>query len=123
MEEDKRLFTRVPFVIRVTLTQNQQLWLGHVVDISFNGMLVNSRTPFTFDAKTPVIAEITFENGSVFKVKTEQAHHRNELYGFRFLEMDLDSMTHLRNLMLLNLGDVDQCERELETLFGTHQAS
>ena len=120
MHPEKRLFTRVPFVTRVTLTQDQQLWLGHVVDISFKGMLINSRTPFTFNQNKPVITEISFDNGSSLRAKTRQAHQNGQVYGFEFVEIDVDSMTHLRNIIMRNLGDEQACERELLALFSSN---
>jgi len=38
-------------------------------------------------------------------------------YGFRFDEVDIDTLTHLRRLVELNLGDEAMLERELEHLF------
>ncbi len=119
--QEKRQFTRVSFVTQVKLSQDEQLWLGHVVDISFKGILVNSRTPFTFNSEKPVTAEISFDNGTSMKIKSEQAHTNGQFYGFRFLEMDVDGMTHLRNIIMRNLGDDAACERELISLFSYHQ--
>jgi hypothetical protein len=119
--ENKRQFTRVPFVTQVTLIQGEQLWLGHVLDISFKGILVSSSTPFTFDETKPVNAEISFDNGTSMKIKAKQSHTNGKLFGFRFLEMDVDGMTHLRNIIMLNLGDDAACERELISLFSYHQ--
>jgi hypothetical protein len=119
--EEKRQFTRVSFVTQVKLSQGEQLWLGHVVDISFKGILVNSRAPLTFDKNEAVNAEIFFENGLSMKVKAKEAHHNGPLYGFNFLELDVDGMTHLRNIIMHNLGDESACERELISLFSYHQ--
>ena len=119
--EEKRQFPRVPFVTQVKLSQGQQLWLVHVVDISFKGILINSATPFTFDSEEPVIAEISFDNGISMRIKVRQAHCNGQFFGFEFLEVDVDGMTHLRNLIMLNLGDDAACERELIALFSYHQ--
>ena len=119
--EEKRQYTRVSFVTQVKLSQGEQLWLGHVVDISFKGILVTSRTPFTFDDEQPVVAEISFDNGTSMKIKSMQTHQNGQFYGFRFLEIDVDGMAHLRNIIMLNLGDDAACERELITLFSYHQ--
>ena len=34
--------------------------------------------------------------------------------------IDIDSISHLRRLIELNIGDADACERELYELVGTH---
>lgn len=119
--EEKRQFTRVSFVTEVKLTQGDQIWLGHVVDISFKGILVSSRSPFKFDNNHPIIAEISFENNTSMHIKVEEAHNNGQFYGFRFLEFDVDGMTHLRNIIMHNLGDESACERELISLFSYHQ--
>ncbi|MGH1485714.1 MAG: PilZ domain-containing protein [Cellvibrionaceae bacterium] len=119
--DEKRQFTRVPFVTQVRLSQDEQLWLGHVIDISFKGILVSSSTPFTFNEEQPVVTEISFDNGSSMKIKAQQAHNNGQFYGFKFLEVDVDGMTHLRNIIMLNLGDDAACERELISLFSYHQ--
>ncbi len=119
--EEKRHFTRVSFVTQVKISQGDQLWLGHVVDISFKGILVTSRTPFTFNPDQPVMTEISFDNGTSMKIKAEEAHNNGQFYGFRFLEFDVEGMTHLRNIIMLNLGDDAACERELISLFSYHQ--
>lgn len=119
--EEKRQFTRVPFVTQVKLSQSEQLWLGHVVDISFRGILVSSTNTPGFNPDQPVLADISFDNGSTMRVRAQQAHHHGTFYGFEFLEVDMDSMTHLRNIIMLNLADENACERELITLFSYHQ--
>lgn len=119
--EEKRQFTRVSFVTQVKLSQGDQLWLGHVVDISFKGVLVNSRTSLSFDNSQAVTAEIFFENGNSMKIKAKEAHNNGQFYGFNFLELDVDGMTHLRNIIMHNLGDESACERELMSLFSYHQ--
>jgi hypothetical protein len=118
---EKRQFTRVPFVTEVRLSQDKQLWLGHVVDISFKGILVNSSTELDFDKQKPVLAEISFDNGSSMQINAELAHHHGQFHGFRFLDTDVDGMIHLRNLIMINLGDDAACERELISLFSYHQ--
>lgn len=118
---DKRQFTRVPFVTQVTLIQDNQLWLGHVVDISFKGILVCNSFPLNFDSKRPVVAEIGFDNGATLTVKSLLAHSSGKLYGFKFLEMDADGMKLLRNIIMINLANDTACERELIALFSYHQ--
>lgn len=119
--EEKRQFTRVSFVTQAKLSQGDQLWLGHVVDISFKGVLLNSRSPLCFDKNQAITAEIFFDNGSSMKIKVKEAHNNGQFYGFEFLELDVDGMTHLRNIVMHNLGDDSACERELISLFSYHQ--
>ena len=43
-------------------------------------------------------------------------HHQGQDYGLACREIDLDSVTHLRRLVALNLGDAALLERELTLL-------
>jgi hypothetical protein len=70
-------------------------------------------TLFTFDDQAPVIAEITFDNGSSMKIKAEQAQANGKLVSFRFLEIDVEYMTRLCNIIIFNLGVDAACERVL----------
>lgn len=103
--EEKRQFIRVSLVAEAKLFQGDQFWLGHVVDISFKGVLINSQATFTLDNNKAIMAEIFFENDTSMKIKVEEAHNNGHSYGFHFLEFDADGMTKLRNIIMDNLGD------------------
>ena len=60
---------------------------------------------------------ITLENTDITIVmEMEIAHVDKETIGLRSLSIDLESMTHLRRLLELNLGDPNLIERELALL-------
>jgi hypothetical protein len=44
------------------------------------------------------------------------AHHENEELGLHCKDIDIDSITHLRRLIELNLGNPALLERELSAL-------
>jgi hypothetical protein len=44
------------------------------------------------------------------------AHQQNDELGVRCVDIDLDSITHLRRLVELNLGETELLERELSAL-------
>ena len=44
------------------------------------------------------------------------AHEENKELGLKCKDIDVDSITHLRRLIELNLGDPDLLERELSAL-------
>lgn len=118
---DKRRFTRVPFVTHISLSHNEQLLKGSVVDISFNGALLHFDTDLTIDKQTIFSSTIYFENDSNIHADLKLVHRNNQFYGFCFSEIDSDSLTYLRNIISLNLGDANACERELMSLFSYHQ--
>jgi len=103
--EEKRQFTRVSLVAEAKLGQGNQTWLGRVVDISFKGVLINSRTPFILDSNKTIVADIFFKNDTSIRIRVKEAHNNGLLYGFNFLEFDDDGMKHLRNIIMDNVGD------------------
>ena len=121
-DNEQRRFTRVAFVNHVTLNKGEQQWDGTVIDISFNGILVSSDASINVTDSDPIIgATIHFENGDRINARLALAHHNGKFYGFKFHEIDSDSLTHLRGIIEYNLGDGHTCERELLTLFRYHQ--
>ena len=107
--EEKRQYTRVSLIAKAKLFQGDQSWLGHVVDISFKGVLINSQAPFTLDNNQAIMAEIFFKNDTSMRIKVEEAHNNGQFYGFYFLEFDGDGMMHLRNIIMENLGHESVC--------------
>lgn len=119
MSKDQRHFTRIPFNATTTLvdTKTGEKQTAELIDISFKGILV----------KKPDNWKI--ENGALYKVNLQLAGHEIEInlevmavhiedncIGFKTEHMDLDTATHLRRLVELNLGSEDLLERELSEL-------
>jgi hypothetical protein len=50
------------------------------------------------------------------KERWSNSHTRGQNAGLLCLDIDIDSVTHLRRLVELNLGDSDLLERELSAL-------
>jgi hypothetical protein len=70
--EEKRQFSRVSLVAEAKLIQSGQCWLGHVVDISFKGVLINSPSPFIFKNNKVIIAEIFLRITTASKLKSKE---------------------------------------------------
>lgn len=118
---DKRRFTRVPFVSRIELTHDQQQWSGNVVDISFNGVLINCEPQIIAQDNQTLNATLYFDKDYTIHAKLKLAHHHDAFYGFYFDEIDSDSLNHLQRIISYNLGNMQACERELMSLFSYHQ--
>lgn len=108
--EEKRQFARVSLAAKATLFQEDLFWLGHVVDISFKGVLINSQTPFSLDENQAIMAEIFFKNDTSIKIKVEKAHNNGPFYGFYFLDFDDGKMMHLRTIIMDNLDNESLCD-------------
>jgi len=75
--------------------------------------------PATARARVGEAATLTIRldaGDSTIKMSGNVAHREGVQVGFRCVEIDIDSIAHLRRLVELNLGDEDLLERELSAL-------
>ena len=112
-----RKYTRVPFLMDGVLRMGDQRIPMHVVDISLNGALVQPAEDATAAAGSDGVLELPLSGTEVMiRMGVSVAHSRGASIGLRCTSIDLESMTHLRRLMELNLGDPNLVERELVAL-------
>ncbi len=121
-DENRRHFTRIPMDNNVTLACGAQQWSSRLLDISLNGALLEA--PSTFVDCPQSTCRLMFmlnETDATIMMVGKLVHHQNHKIGFRCDNVDLDSITHLKRLVELNLGDEGLLERELGELIDNHQ--
>lgn len=112
-----RKYTRVPFLMEGVLRMGDQRIPMQVLDISLNGALVQPVDQAAAAAGSDGVLELPLAGTDVtIRMGVSVAHSRGACIGLRCTGIDLDSMTHLRRLMELNLGDPQLVERELVAL-------
>ena len=114
---DRRRFSRIPFDGRVEITGAQDQYETELLDISLNGILVDR--PGGFDPATDKEVTITVhgpEDAYAINMKAVIGHTEDSILGFQCVEIDIDSITELRRLVELNLGDNSMLNRELAEL-------
>lgn len=118
MNEDpnRRRFQRIDFDASTELVQGDRRWTVRLHDLSLKGLLV--RRPEGWDAQPdlPLTAHIRLADDARVTMEVLLAHDNDGLLGFACQHIDLDSMSHLRRLVELNLGDTALLERELAAL-------
>ncbi|MFQ5643777.1 MAG: PilZ domain-containing protein [Thiogranum sp.] len=115
-QEEQRQFSRIPFDVPVTLALGQQLWESGLIDISLHGALIKSPPDFETDPAQDYRLAVHLEGGPDICMDVQVAHQENDELGLRCKDIDVDSITHLRRLVELNLGDPELLERELSSL-------
>lgn len=113
---EQRRFRRIPFDVSITLRKGEQCWQGKLVDISLHGALIRTPDGFEAVADSPYQLEIHLEGGPDILMDVHVAHQEAGNTGLRCDDIDVDSITHLRRLVELNLGDEELLERELSAL-------
>jgi len=115
-QEEQRQFSRIPFDVPVTLTQGEQIWETGLIDISLHGALIKAAPNFEADPEQDYKLAVHLEGGPDICMDVRVAHQGNEELGLKCKDIDVDSITHLRRLVELNLGDPELLERELSAL-------
>jgi hypothetical protein len=114
---EKRRFHRISFDAECELHWQDEVWVSEVLDISLKGVLVKRPEKWNVPLKQPcevIIHLDDHETGIVMAV--ELRHIEEQRLGFKCQYIDLESATHLKRLVELNLGDQALLEREFAHL-------
>ena len=119
---DKRHFSRILFDASCILHQNDKEWKTELLDISLRGILVKRPENLDADFDKPFEAIISLSDaGDSMIMSIKLMHKETDHLGFECVYIDIDSITHLKRLVELNLGDADLLNRELNALTVYHQ--
>ena len=89
----------------------------HLIDISLKGALVERPAALDAPVGTALTLLVRIEDSPVeITMNGTVAHVSSERVGLHCTSIDMESMTHLRRLMELNLGDAGLLDRELLAL-------
>lgn len=119
--EDRRHHSRITFhTVAHLVVGNREIPVS-VLDISLKGALVQvPENALDLGAETDPPCELNIDlddaESDRICMKVRIAHAHQERIGLLCQNIDLDSVTHLRRLVELNLGDPDLLERELSAL-------
>jgi len=116
--DERRAFSRIQFDADTNLHQGDHSWSVVMADISLKGLLIEEPFAWHIDEKAPLEANIRLGDDCKINMLVEFRHQENKLVGFECIEIDIDSISHLRRLVELNLGDPQLLERELAALGG-----
>ena len=113
---ERRRFQRIAFDAPTVIAQGERQWKAALHDISLKGLLIRTPRDWSGDPDQPF--EALVELGGEARVKMEVVLTRTQPHylGFVCRHIDLESISHLRRLVELNLGDEELLERELAAL-------
>lgn len=112
--ENKRKFQRVPFQCQSLVKCGEQAYAGELLDISMKGALLLLRDIPELEMEHVYFLDITLANSDIhLQFEASLAHRQENHYGFIFISEDLETFSHLRRLLELNIGDTDLVDREL----------
>lgn len=117
MSSERRHFARVGFDAPAQLATAHERYEVKIIDLSFKGALVQVPARAVFANGTLCGLNVALaEAGASITMSTEVAHVEPGRLGLLCRGIDIDSMTHLRRLIELQLGDPTLLDRELKAL-------
>ena len=116
MPEEQRRFTRVPFDAKAVLDKDGREWPCDLIDLSLKGALIHKPTMWSGQAGEDYQLTLMLNEDVSIRMDVSVAHVEDDHVGLYCKDIDLDSITHLRRLVELNLGDAGLLERELMAL-------
>lgn len=120
-QEQRRRFARIFFNAAARISLNGRSLPCELSDLSFKGALLRVAADERIPMDTNCILELQLDDadtricmtGAIAHCEAVGGHNR---LGLRCTEIDLDSATHLRRLVELNLGSDTLLQREFSAL-------
>lgn len=113
---ERRRYTRIQFDGDTTLIQGQQTWAVNLLDVSLKGALVEITNDCSINKEKPVTLLISLAGEIMIQMDTGLVHKHEDHLGLHCTSIDMESMSHLRRLIELNVEDPKASHRVLEEL-------
>lgn len=115
---ERRCFQRIAFGAATELSQGDNTWQVQLLDISLKGLLIQLPANWSGIEKHPFQACLTLSADVQIRMDVQLVRSHNQQLGFSCLNIDVESISHLRRLVEFNLGDERLIQRELAALSG-----
>ncbi len=119
MTEERRNHSRIAFHTAARLVFPERTIDVVVLDLSLKGALIRLPADTPIECGAICILHVQLNENDLsaqISMETRVAHGEGRYAGLLCLTIDIDSVTHLRRLVELNLGNPHLLERELSAL-------
>ena len=115
--DNRRAFHRIFFDASVAVIVDHKMYKTSLIDVSLNGAVISESVGISLSSEQEVRLEIDLgESHNLIAMDAMVTHLENDHIGLKMKQIDVDSISHLRRLVELNLGDSDLLHRDLEHL-------
>lgn len=115
-DNERRQFSRITFDAQTLLSQGAKQWTVTLIDLSLQGALIETPADWDVDTQLPFAITIKLDDDKAITMSLLWRHSEKGQTGFECKHIDIDSITYLRRLVELNVGDAKLLERELAAL-------
>ncbi len=117
--EDKRHFHRILYAADANLTGSEINKPCRVIDLSLKGCLLQFDSPWDTASEDMLYTlRLKLSDSIEINMQLSISHVIGNEVGFKCEHIDIDSISQLRRLLELNLGDSTLLERDLLALSG-----
>ncbi|MCG9642004.1 PilZ domain-containing protein [Vibrio sp. Isolate34] len=114
---ERRQFSRVIYQVPTEISQGQVNVSGSVQDLSLHGLLIQCEEWQQLSHDMPVHVSFTLTNSDInIQLEATIVSTINTSMRLRIEHLDIDSISHLKRLVELNVGDDELLYREIEHL-------
>ncbi len=114
--DEKRHFQRIFYNAEAQLIGEGIDVSCKILDISLKGCLLELAEPWSATATTPFTLNLNLSDELHISMPLIFTHGSGKQIGCKCEQIDIDSMTNLRRLVELNLGDMEMLNRDLSAL-------
>ncbi len=114
---ERRKFSRIIYKTPATITQNNVIWHTYLLDLSLKGALLATPKKWKQGNNKKFVVHFQLNKSEIYielvlKLKQENLEHLR----FEIDQIDINSASHLKRLIELNLGNEAVLQRELREL-------
>lgn len=112
--ENKRYYKRINFHVEADAKIDNIMNSGELYDIALKGALIKMNKKLDPSLGKTCHVMLKLPNSIItLEFEAKIVHQKDNFLGFKFEGADVDSITHLRRLLVLNTGDEEGIDREL----------
>ncbi len=116
MTHDNRHFHRILYNANAILTTPKARYQCKIIDLSLKGCLLKFDQAWKESPDTLSILTLQLSKETSITMELSVAHFFDQDVGFKCVHIDIDSISQLRRLVELNLGDSTLLERDMIAL-------
>lgn len=114
---EKRKFTRIIFSSPVTLSDGLRTWQSKLIDLSLKGALIEQPAEWQFNDEVDYTLSFFLGDSDIeVSMQVDIAHKHDNLLGLNCVKIEIESVSHLKRLVELNVGNDKLLHRELAEL-------
>lgn len=113
---ERRQTQRIPFHAEILMQSGNEEWTCNLLDISLKGMLVEPPRNITINANNPCAVALFLSDDIIINARVKIRHASDDYWGLQYINIDTESLEHLRHLLASNIKDTNLINRDFSQL-------